>query len=91
MEERVHSHSILLRKGSKKQAVIEFFPAAQWKMVYRPGKKNVYPKPPSIKDDYWEIRYRIRVNGTWRKGRGISEKYHFFTMEEGLAFVGEFW
>lgn len=61
---------------------VEIFPASCWRDRWEPCSKLFYPKVPlktSSRKDYWETRYRVRVNGKWRSEKA---KYETYTREE---------
>ncbi|MFA7174797.1 MAG: hypothetical protein WC340_15585 [Kiritimatiellia bacterium] len=63
---------------------VELYPASCWRNRWEPCSTLFYPKVPlktSLRRNYWETRYRIRVNGRWRCNHA---KYETFTREEIL-------
>lgn len=58
---------------------IELFPAHYWADRWQPGSTRFIPKLPlrtSDRTQYYESRFRIRVNGAWVTDRGA--KYRMF-------------
>lgn len=82
VEERQAVETILLKRQRKIVAKIELYPACQWKHNYLPGKQNVYPRPPCRVVNYWDLRFRLRVNGRWYNPDRKREKYIFYTRQE---------
>lgn len=61
---------------------IEIFPAHYWGRHWEPGSELFSPKLPlqgKARKDYWETRFRIRVNGKWS---GTRAKYVTYTKEQ---------
>lgn len=85
MELRQPVKTFLLKKPSKPTTKIELFPATKWRRVYKPGRQNVFPRPPSLaeeRNEFWETIFRLRVDGRWYNPEGKREKYVFFTTQE---------
>lgn len=54
--------------GGKKQTKIELFPAHRWSSIWQPGSRLFSPRLPlqsEARKEYWETRYRARINGVW--------------------------
>jgi hypothetical protein len=61
---------------------IELFPSHYWAEHWEPGSKLFSPRLPlrSIsRKEYWETRYRVRVDGRWL---GTKAKYVTYTRDE---------
>lgn len=70
------SHKICLK--------IELFPARSWATKWEPGSVQFYPKAPlhdKARKEYWEARYRVRINGKWHSDKA---KYMMLTRKQIL-------
>ncbi|HHL33133.1 MAG TPA: hypothetical protein ENJ30_02070 [Desulfobulbaceae bacterium] len=72
-------------EDGKKTLKIELFRAGQWRRSWRPYKRNMYPRPPIRKPEYWHTRYRLRIDGRWFGKEGF--KYRFLTIEQATRLV----
>lgn len=82
----VWTQSVPRKRGTKKQKKdsfrIELCPASLWEDLWEPCSTLFVPKVPLRLDDrrdYWDSRYRIRVNG---KLVGSTGRYQMFTKAE---------
>ncbi len=67
----------------KKTVKIELFSAVRWRQKHRPWKKVMFPRPPLNNDiKWWQLRYRLRVNGKWH---GKRANYVFYTRDQVCA------
>ncbi len=71
------------KRGTKKRKFrllkIELVPACEWKSLWEPCSTLFIPKVPLRYDsmnEYWETRFRIRVDGKWV---GPNGQYRMFT------------
>lgn len=69
-------------KGGKKLTKIELFPAHLWSNLWYPGSRSFSPRLPlqsEARKEYWETRYRARINGVWHVG---AVQYRMLTRDE---------
>lgn len=88
MEERLPDRVLILKCAQDEQKsnqILHIFYAQQWRRLYRPGKRNMMPRPTTRDDDYWKNHFRVRLNGRWLGGD--SCKYHFYTQQQVQAMV----
>ena len=76
------------KKLCKICAKFELYLARQFALNWRPGSCLFSPYPPLNTDDrqqYWESRYRVRINGQWYSD---TAKYQLLTLSEIAVLFG---
>lgn len=69
------------KKGCRLAIKIEMFPSHYWSDNWFPASAEWSPKLPlktQTRNEYWENRFRLRINGTWH-----SPDARYTTFNEG--------
>jgi len=78
------------KQGNKlpEKRKLELFSATQFAHRWKPFVRGKFhPSPPLATDrrqEFWETRYRVRINGAWHG----SHRYTLFTMEQVWGMAG---
>ena len=83
MDERIPDKVVIVRCGSEQQKssrILHIFTAGQFKRNFRPGNRNMHPRPGANDESFWCDRFRLRLDGRWLGTSGC--KYHFYSSDE---------
>ena len=86
LPDEVINHRLPTKQG-KKSTKIELFSAKQFAHRWSPLKRGMFtPAPPlntARRQGFWEVMYRVRINGKWHGGGS----YTLFTREQVMEMI----